>query len=308
MENGKSRSGWDVLSRWAFAGWLMFALCLGLAWAGPGTAGDDPVAFLSRFYEGYLNGNNENRRGYPQKTPLFSQGFKALLAENEHCCELMRGDDICGFGADGDMYLDTQECGPNLNFKTSEFRARLSAPGTVVASFTVWPGEKDFYWRVVQFHLVPEEGNWRVDDFGFLSASDTFRSARAEIKEENARLIVQARSLQETWSWVHIYLYDTTPEVTDRVRRFFAPSLKMIDEKGASRTIKATDKTMREIILRLQSDPALKDPDREFGTKESAHPRVGDEAVKGPLVFRFANPCWWIVKIDFRMEKPTRKP
>lgn len=157
MENWKRRSKRNLLSRWAFVGGLMFALCLGLVWAGPGAAADDPVAFVSKFYEGY-------------------------------------------------------------------------------------------------------------------------------------------------------YLESTTRDANDRLCRFFAPSIELIDEKGTSRTVKLKDGEMKEILRRLQSDPALKALDREFGTKESVQPRVGDEAVKGPLVFRFTSPTWWIVKIDFRKEKPAADP
>ncbi len=85
-----------------------------------------PVQFIEHFDAGYLHGqlfaSIEARE--PTWHPFFSQGFLALLEQNRALCAQYRGDDICGFTADGDIYLNTQEAGPTMNFATSGFTAK----------------------------------------------------------------------------------------------------------------------------------------------------------------------------------------
>jgi hypothetical protein len=267
--------------------------------------GEDPISFVSRFYEGYLNGqvfaSVDQQKAYLTKTPFFSKSFQDLMARNSQLCQLSRGDDICGFGADGDIYLDTQEFGPQLNFKKSDFKAGLSAPDIVDVSFTVWPGEKKVYRREMRFKMVKEDGDWRVDDFGSKSDNGSFIFSREKIMKENAFLIDQARDLQMTWSWIQLYLTSSEKSYNERVLRFLSFPLELCDANGKCNSFQCKDNRLVDTIRGLHAQTCLREKDEEFGKKESVNPRDGDEVTKCALVFRFKQSAWWIVKVDFRM-------
>jgi len=279
-------------------------------------ADDDPVLVVSRFYEGYLNlyrmtdakEKEKKLSALHKEAPLFSKGLEELWAMNGKLCELSRGDDMCGFSADEDIYLKTQESGPDLNFKTSKFTAALASPGLVVASFTVYPGWKEEkakadYWRNLRFVMVREDGGWRVDDFGRESGVGSWLSARKEMERENAHLLAMAKNLQEAWDWVSRYITSDVKDAHSRALRYFSFPVEIVDETGARGSFQRDDKQVAEVLRKLRDQPFMKADDKEFGKKESVNPMDGDEVRKGALVFRYMRSLWWIVKVDFSAQK-----
>lgn len=136
---------------------------------------------VERFYQGYLGfaGTAANR----QLALGYSESMRELLAENARICE-RAADGPCGWGADGDPYLDSQESQPDLSFESSGFRALESSAGEVTVSFNVYPSQTDavdFYQKTFTYRLVLEGDQWVVDDIVYPTGS----SARAIIKQEN---------------------------------------------------------------------------------------------------------------------------
>ncbi|HNW45768.1 MAG TPA: hypothetical protein PKI19_14815, partial [Elusimicrobiales bacterium] len=151
--------------------------CPGCCRAGGGSA----RAVIEDFYKAYLS-----RPAGPAK-PMdlpFSRSFLELKKNNSAACAAYAGTDICGWGADGDIYLDTQEYDPGLNYKNSGFKAVEAKPGVIDVAFNVYPGEKKqpaYYDKKLRYLLVKEGGAWVVDDL--LAAG---RSARAAMLDEIA--------------------------------------------------------------------------------------------------------------------------
>ncbi|MBF0548759.1 MAG: hypothetical protein HQM08_30330 [Candidatus Riflebacteria bacterium] len=297
--------------------WCNWFLWLGVVWsllispmaslAGE-NPGDDRVLVVSWFYEGYLNGkayeSSKKEAAYLEKVPLFSKGFSDLLAKHKELCRLSRGDDICGFSADEDVFLKTQEIAPDLDYNKSRFQAVFISPDVVEASFTVWPGAKNDYGRILRFKMVKEDGGWRVDDFGAKSDNGSFQMARQDILAENDFIMEQAKDLKDSWSWVKLYLGD--PDYQKRAPRFFSSPVEILEAGGKKRSINPDDKNLAEIIRKLGEQSFLKEDDKKFGKKESEHPKDGDEVIKGPLVFRFQSSAWWIVKVDLSLLKEAK--
>ncbi|MFZ4715232.1 MAG: hypothetical protein ACOYL6_16030 [Bacteriovoracaceae bacterium] len=97
----------------------------------------------------------------------FSKSFNQLVSKNAKICEKYAGTDVCGWGADGDLYLHAQEYDPNLSFENSKFQIEQSKSGLVVVRFNIYPSITDagnFYDREFQFVMIQEEGKWVVDD------------------------------------------------------------------------------------------------------------------------------------------------
>ncbi len=117
---------------------------------------------MSDFYEDFLDG----RRDF---NPPFSKKFGELVKLNEQTCVSRPGSDVCKWNWSKDIYLNTQESDPKLNFENSEFVAHEIEPGTVDVSVNVFPSAKakantSYYKRRIRFVLVREENKWVVDN------------------------------------------------------------------------------------------------------------------------------------------------
>ncbi len=131
---------------------------------GPASAAET----IERFYRDYFR---HYKADPMQKTkapvPPFSSSFIASLAENARVCAQKAGTELCGWGAGGDVYFDSQEYEPTLTYESSRMKIVELKPGEVSASFNVYPSLKDagtFYDRTLVFKLVQAEGKWVVDD------------------------------------------------------------------------------------------------------------------------------------------------
>jgi hypothetical protein len=149
------------------------------------------ISFVIEFYQSYLD-------AYPKKVvnsdsflithPFFSTSIIALLDSNKKVCTKKAGTDICGYGADSDIFLNAQEIGPNLTFKTSRFKALEINPELIEISYTVYPnGAKKYYEHTRRLKLVLDDKKWRVDDIFEQDTSGKFpieNSMRPLIRQE----------------------------------------------------------------------------------------------------------------------------
>ena len=144
-----------------------------------------PVRFVTGFYKTYLNAAKQDY--FSAEKRVFSLSALQLLDSNHAVCARKAGTDVCGYDADCDIFLASQENGPDLNFKNSSFRAKLVSPGVVEVSFTVWPGGGAQYKRRLRLSVVRERGRWKLDDITLPDDNGVFKtenSMRFQIKKE----------------------------------------------------------------------------------------------------------------------------
>lgn len=139
-------------------------LCLGLG------ARDlsSPEEVVRSFYASYLeNLGNPSLRSKPALS--FSKEFQDAIEENHRVCEEF-ATGVCGFGADGDIYLDSQEYENGLTLANSGLRISASVDGLVTVRLNVYPSIKapdGYYEKVVSLKLIVENGKWVVDDLSY---------------------------------------------------------------------------------------------------------------------------------------------
>ena len=158
---------------------------------------DNPILFVTNFYKAYidtylvntrifnLRHNNVTTKAEAESTkveffllshPFFSKSVSRLLDSNHIICSQYANGDICGFSADGNLFLNSQEWSDSLSFKASRFKAIIISPNIVEASFNIWPGfnwannvsqcnsDTNSFHRKIRFVVIKENGMWRVDD------------------------------------------------------------------------------------------------------------------------------------------------
>lgn len=143
---------------------------------------ETPKQVINNFYHRYLDFNIKLSKGTRPKL-AFSKSFQILIDQNSEICKQNAGSDICGFGANGDEYLNSQEIDPKLTFKSSQFSASEIRPGEVEVHLNVYPSVKDkegFYQRKILFKMIKEKDHWVVDDIFYSGIS-----ARKMIADEN---------------------------------------------------------------------------------------------------------------------------
>lgn len=160
----------------------LLVLSVTLTLGGVAMAEPMPGEIVRSFYQTYLDHLGNTSSG--NKPALaFSRDFRESIEENENVCrEFATG--VCGFGADGDIYLDSQEYEQGLTLQSSGFRSSEDVEGVVTVSLNVYPTVSTpdgFYNKRVTFKLIREGGAWVVDDI-----LDTDQESwRERIREEN---------------------------------------------------------------------------------------------------------------------------
>ncbi len=142
---------------------------------------------IDNFYRAYLG--SREAQGDSRRELNYSASLKALIEENYRLCR-WHADGICGWGANEDVYLNTQEVDPDLHYESSAFQAVEVEPGQVTVTFNVYPSMTeagDYYLKQFTYHLVQEHGIWVVDDIDYPRGT----SAREMINEENRWLVSQ---------------------------------------------------------------------------------------------------------------------
>lgn len=137
---------------------------------------------ISHFYRGYLALLGEPHEARPELQ--YSAALSQQIAENLELCKRY-ADGICGFGSDGDPYLDGQEYEVPLDFQSSNLQVREEHPGWVEVSLNIYPSAEDsFYDRRIAYQMIRQAGTWVVDDIFYSGVS-----VRQRIDDENAELL-----------------------------------------------------------------------------------------------------------------------
>jgi hypothetical protein len=142
---------------------------------------------IKDFYIRYLNYDHHKTPKLKRPAITLSKSFSEAVKKNEEICAAYSSE-ICGWGAEGDKYLDAQETGPNLNYKTSGIKFTEIRPNVVQVRLNVYPSDKSangYYDKTITYEMVKESGNWVVDDIRYSDGEST----RKAIADENAYTI-----------------------------------------------------------------------------------------------------------------------
>jgi hypothetical protein len=245
---------------------------------------------ITDFYKDHLSRPESRQASQLPSGSFYSRELEALVDANSLLCDsLSRGDDICGYGADGDVFLQAQEVAPSLDFERSGFKASRSADNIIDASFNVYPDMGDSHARRLRYVLVKEPHGWRVDDVLF----DDGDSMRQQLQRENELVKARARELADAAGWVFNYLRNE--EALDRAARFIAFPVQVCDQYGACAAMRRDDAGL------MQALDALADGGIDMGSL----PKPGEVTASdgkvvavGAFDFTFQTKAWWVTKID----------
>lgn len=256
--------------------------------------------FITDFYKDHLSRSESRQASQLPAGSFYSRELEALVDANSHLCEsLSRGDDACGYGADGDVFLQAQEVAPSLDFERSGFTATRVDDNTIEASFNVYPDLGASHARRIRYVLTREAAGWRVDDVLFAEGG----SMRREIERENNEILARARELADAAGWVFNYLGNE--EMLDRAVRFIASPVQVCDPYGACASLKRNDDRLLQALDALAhggADMRLLPKPGEITASE------GKVVAVQALDFTFQNRAWWVSKIDLRRAPPALAP
>jgi len=145
------------------------------------------VATVRDFYKQYLAYDYSKTPKTPRPAIALSKAFSAEVTKTEALCKKY-GEGPCGWGADGDQYLDTQEADPALSYSNSRITIRETSPGIVQVKLNVYPSIEDagdYYHKSITYKMVRENGSYAVDDVAYADGIST----RKELFEERKQLL-----------------------------------------------------------------------------------------------------------------------
>ena len=150
----------------------------------PYAVANEPLNALSSvkaFYKKLLSYKYASHTIRPEMK--FSTSLAAEVQKNSDICKKYAPGDVCGWGANGDIYLDTQEIDPILSYKNSGIKLKEIAAGTIEVKLNVYPSEgSPYYDKTIIYKMKKENNMWVADDIAYGDG----RSARAYMKKENA--------------------------------------------------------------------------------------------------------------------------
>jgi hypothetical protein len=139
---------------------------------------------IESFYKAYLNADFVGSTKLPALE--FSKSFNRLVEKNTKICVEKASTDICGWGADNNIYFDAQEYDPE-NYKKAGLMVKDNGSGKILVKMNIYPSAKKpealndpYYDRSFTFRMVLEGGSWVVDDIQY-NKNDT---ARRRIQRE----------------------------------------------------------------------------------------------------------------------------
>jgi len=251
---------------------------------------------ITNAYKDHLS-HREVRQASQVPAGFYSQELEALVAANSHLCDsLSRGDEICGYGADGDVFLDAQETSPGLDFEKSGFKAVRAGDDAVDVSFNVYPEMGETYARRLKYQLVREPSGWRVDDVQFANGG----SMREELRRENEAIVAAAGDVTDAAAWVFHYLGNE--DAMERAIRFIAFPVQVCDEYGSCATMRKDDARLLQALDALRSIYYGHAPGEEGLRPTPAVSKVAPAEARvvavDALDFTFQDKAWWITRID----------
>ncbi len=134
---------------------------------------------IDNFYKKYLNYNYHETPHIPAPKLGLSKSFKSAIQKNTEVCKNY-ATGICGWAADMDEYLNTQETDPLLNYENSRIALREISKNIIEVKLNVYPSateDVEYYNRVITFAMIEEGGEWVADDIN---------SSRERMEKENA--------------------------------------------------------------------------------------------------------------------------
>lgn len=150
-------------------------------------ATDSPVNTVTDFYKVYLESGYKQMPASARPAMPLSSGFGTVVRNTAHACQ-QYADYPCGWGADGDEYLDAQEYDPALSYQNSGITIAEIKPGVVQVVLNVYPSitnAGNYYVRKITYNMLKESGKWVVDDVMY-----------ADGKSEKAVLIEEAKEAE----------------------------------------------------------------------------------------------------------------
>lgn len=162
---------------------ILVAICANLSVA---QAADQSAAVntVQDFYKRYLASDFSKMPTKARPKIALSKAFAKEIKRSDVDCKKY-GEGPCGWGADGDEYLDAQEIAPDLSYSNSGISIKEISLGTVQVKLNVYPSEKsagDYYNKTITYKIIVENGKYLVDDMAY---SDGI-SARQRLAEERA--------------------------------------------------------------------------------------------------------------------------
>ena len=142
------------------------------------------VEIIRRFYKHHLDHVHSSRTDV-RPGIRFSKAFSETFLKSAAICK-QHQDIPCGWGADGDPYLDAQEIDPKLDYLNSRIQIKTIAHNTIQVKLNVYPSAKNagsFYDRTILYKIIMEHGRPVVDDIIYRSGV----SARKELIMEQVR-------------------------------------------------------------------------------------------------------------------------
>ena len=254
------------------------------------------VDLIADFYKNHFAQLEKTQASQLPAGSFYSRELEALVEANSQLCDsLSRGDDICGYGADGDVFLQTQEAAPHLDIERAGFKAERVEDGMVDVSFNVYPDMGKSYERKLRYLLVKETAGWRVNDVLYNGGS-----MRQDIACENQEITARAGDLSDAADWVFHYI--ANDDSLDRAARFIAFPLEVCDHFGNCASIKRDDPRLMAAL-----EAARSNDDSHLPKKGQAAPKENQTVAVNALDFTFRNKAWWITRIDLRrMREATR--
>ncbi|MCX6123289.1 MAG: DUF3828 domain-containing protein, partial [Proteobacteria bacterium] len=263
--------------------------------------------FISNFYRKYIDDLSSKNPPTALENPIFSKSFIALMKENLKTCKtLSRGDEICGFGANGDVFMNSQDWSDELKFDTALFEATEIKRNIVDISFATFPEESSLTKRILRYELVQEGGTWKVNDIKIQDKDKTWSDgARADMRRETESVKKNAKNFEAIWSWVSTF--SCNDDFSDRLPRFFKYPVQLCDESGKCQNLKKHAAPLTAAISKILSEcEASKAKEEE---PEPKTPAKGMKSMKtrtvGAYTFELDASAWWIRKIDLGSLKGT---
>ena len=267
--------------------------------------GDTQREFIQAFYQDHLRAlSKQQYKHEPAPASFYSKNAEALIAENLNICEtLVRNDNICGYGANEDQYMASQEIDPHLTYTSANVRLLSVVKNAVDVSFNVYPEYGAHAERTIRYVLVKEKSGWRVDDVLFKNGGKfaVASSMRHMIAEENASFLADAADVSGTSSWVFSFLRYT--DMLERAERFVGYPVTICD--GAQCVAaQAGDPKVRSAMMALHQAYYVGDTDDVTVLDAHLPHTEGQAARDGATVeadvfqFTFHDRAWWITKID----------
>ena len=144
-------------------------------------------ATVENFYRAYLK--PPTKAGEPVATIAKSKAFQDAITENKRVCKEYADGNVCGWGSDNDVYINSQERDPKLTYQNSGITITEVDPKHIEVVLNVYPSQirnVAYYKRHIFYTMIEENGQWVVDD---MRDDIGGMYARAQMEEENTKLM-----------------------------------------------------------------------------------------------------------------------